>query len=165
MSASTIGKPAGGIAAVILTPAGNILRVSGAAGEEAEVELRDPGRVCDFPLAEEGSSYEEAFDADAGPLRVRHTLRLAAGREAESRTGSAEFLRAAAGGGLAALVTMRSGRRLLVGWSHRFGAEQPLRPVALLAASGSRPLDKASAVLTLASEDAGAAVEIKTQTP
>ena len=76
MAASTPRKPAGGVAAVTVTPAGNLLRAAVAADGRAEAIFRDATQLTALPLAEQRSSYAERLDTDAGPQRVRHTLTL-----------------------------------------------------------------------------------------
>ena len=159
MAASTPRKPAGGVAAVTVTPAGNLLRAAVAADGRAEAIFRDTA----LPLAEQRSSYAERLDTDAGPQRVRHTLTLVVGREAFRKAFTPALRRAAETEGLIALVTMASGERLLAGWSARFGTSQPLRPDSFAMESGIKPLDGTPAVLTLASEDTDPAAELKEQ--
>ena len=161
MAASTPRKPAGGVAAVTVTPAGNLLRAAVAADGRAEAIFRDATQLTALPLAEQRSSYAERLDTDAGPQRVRHTLTLVVGREAFRKAFTPALRRAAETEGLIALVTMASGERLLAGWSARFGTSQPLRPGSFAMESGIKPLDGTPAVLTLASEDTDPAAELK----
>ena len=128
MADSTPRKPAGGVAAVTVTPAGNLLRAAVAADGRAEAIFRDATQLTALPLAEQRSSYAERLDTDAGPQRVRHTLTLVVGRETFRKAFTPALRRAAETEGLIALVTMASGERLLAGWSARFGTSQPLRP-------------------------------------
>ena len=159
MADSTPRKPAGGVAAVTVTPAGNLLRAAVAADGRAEAIFRDATQLTALPLAEQRSSYAERLDTDAGPQRVRHTLTLVVGRKAFTPA----LRRAAETEGLIALVTMASGERLLAGWSARFGTSQPLRPDSFAMESGIKPLDGTPAVLTLTSEDTDPAAELKEQ--
>ena len=163
MAASTPRKPAGGVAAVTVTPAGNLLRAAVAADGRAEAIFRDATQLTALPLAEQRSSYAERLDTDAGPQRVRHTLTLVVGCEAFRKAFTPALRRAAETEGLIALVTMASGERLLAGWSARFGTSQPLRPGSFAMESGIKPLDGTPAVLTLASEDTDPAAELKEQ--
>ena len=163
MAASTPRKPAGGVAAVTVTPAGNLLRAALGADGRAEAVFRDGTLLTRLPLAEQRSSYAERLDTDAGPQRVRHTLTLVVGREAFRKAFTLALRRAAETEGLIALVTMASGERLLAGWSARFGTSQPLRPGSFAMESGIKPLDGTPAVLTLASEDTDPAAELKEQ--
>ena len=163
MADSTPRKPAGGVAAVTVTPAGNLLRAAVAADGRAEAIFRDATQLTALPLAEQRSSYAERLDTDAGPQRVRHTLTLVVGRETFRKAFTPALRRAAETEGLIALVTMASGERLLAGWSARFGTSQPLRPDSFAMESGIKPLDGTPAVLTLTSEDTDPAAELKEQ--
>ena len=151
MADSTPRKPAGGVAAVTVTPAGNLLRAAVAADGRAEAIFRDATQLTALPLAEQRSSYAERLDTDAGPQRMRHTLTLVVGRETFRKAFTPALRRAAETEGLIALVTMASGERLLAGWSARFGTSQPLRPDSFAMESGIKPLDGTPAVLTLTS--------------
>ena len=82
MTASTPRKPAGGITAAAITPAGNLLRAALGADGRAEAVFRDGTLLTRLPLAEQRSSYTELSDTQAGPQRVRHTLKLVVSREA-----------------------------------------------------------------------------------
>lgn len=163
MAEPVFRKPAGGIEAVALTPAGNLLRAVTAPDGRLEVTLRDESLLVEMPLLEERSTYTERIDTQAGPLRVRHTLTLAVSREEAQRIFNPAFRRTATTEGFAAMVTAASGERLLAGWSEHFGTEQSLRLDALQNESGAKPLDGTAVFLTLSSEDADPAVEIKTQ--
>ena len=139
MADSTPRKPAGGVAAVTVTPAGNLLRAAVAADGRAEAIFRDATQLTALPLAEQR------------------------GRETFRKAFTPALRRAAETEGLIALVTMASGERLLAGWSARFGTSQPLRPDSFAMESGIKPLDGTPAVLTLTSEDTDPAAELKEQ--
>ena len=62
MADSTPRKPAGGVAAVTVTPAGNLLRAAVAADGRAEAIFRDATQLTALPLAEQRSSYAERLD-------------------------------------------------------------------------------------------------------
>ena len=165
MAASTPRKPAGGVAAVTVTPAGNLLRAAVAADGRAEAIFRDATQLTALPLAEQRSSYTELSDTQAGPHRVRHTLKLVVSREAARTLFDPAFRRSAATVGLIATVTAASGERLLIGWSARLGTEQPLRLGSVSNESGVKPLDGTPVVVTLTCEDADPAPELKQQEP
>ena len=154
MTASTPRKPAGGITAAAITPAGNLLRAALGADGRAEAVFRD----------EQRSSYTELSDTQAGPQRVRHTLKLVVSREAARTLFGPAFRRTAATEGLIATVTAASGERLLIGWSARLGRE-PLRLGSVSNESGVKPLDGTPVVVTLTCEDTDPAPELKQQEP
>lgn len=165
MAASTPRKPAGGITAAAITPAGNLLRAAPGADGRVEAVFRDGALLTPLPLAEQRSSYSELSDTQAGPQRVRHTLTLVIGREAARALLTPSFRRTAAADGLIATVTAASGERLLIGWSARLGKEQPLRLGPVSNESGTKPLDGTPVVVTLTCEDADPAPELKQQQP
>ena len=128
MTASTPRKPAGGITA--------------AAIGRAEAVFRDGTLLTRLPLAEQRSSYTELSDTQAGPQRVRHTLKLVVSREAARTLFGPAFRRTAATEGLIATVTAASGNE-----------------------SGVKPLDGTPVVVTLTCEDTDPAPELKQQEP
>lgn len=150
-------KPAGGLCAVTLTPATNLRGVSAAADGSVEVNFGDDALLVHLPLAEQRSSYTETLDTQAATARVRHTLTPVVDREAAREYFTPAFVRVATTEGVVAVVSAASGERLLVGWSARFGAEQPLRLAAIENASGTEPLDGTPVTLAFESEDTQAA--------
>ena len=165
MTASTPRKPAGGITAAAITPAGNLLRAALGADGRAEAVFRDGTLLTRLPLAEQRSSYTELSDTQAGPQRVRHTLKLVVSREAARTLFGPAFRHTAATEGLIATVTAASGERLLIGWSARLGRDQPLRLGSVSNESGVKPLDGTPVVVTLTCEDTDPAPELKQQEP
>lgn len=157
-------KPAGGITAAALTPAGNLLRAAAAADGRIEATFRDPDALTAFPLAEQRSSYTELLDTQAGPQRVRHELTLVISREAADALLTPAFRRTAAAG-VVAVITMASGERLLAGWSPHLGTQQPLRLACIGMESGTKPLDGTPVAVTFTSEDADRAAALKPQEP
>ena len=152
MTASTPRKPAGGITAAAITPAGNLLRAALGADGRAEAVFRDGTLLTRLPLAEQRSSYAERLDTVGC-------------REAARTLFDPAFRRTAATEGLIATVTAASGERLLIGWSARLGTEQPLRLGSVSNESGVKPLDGTPVVVTLTCEDADPAPELKQQEP
>ena len=156
-------KPAGGIEAVWLIPASDIVSATYGDGCCTGLTLRAGASADQWPILEQSSSFREENLNPDGPPRFRHTLTLVVGREAFRKAFTPALRRAAETEGLIALVTMASGERLLAGWSARFGTSQPLRPDSFAMESGIKPLDGTPAVLTLASEDTDPAAELKEQ--
>ena len=148
-----------------ITPAGNLLRAALGADGRAEAVFRDGTLLTRLPLAEQRSSYTELSDTQAGPQRVRHTLKLVVSREAARTLFGPAFRHTAATEGLIATVTAASGERLLIGWSARLGREQPLRLGSVSNESGVKPLDGTPVVVTLTCEDTDPAPELKQQEP
>lgn len=131
-------KPVGGITAVAIVPL-------------------DGSPQPSIPLIEERSSYTEEIVSDDGILRVHHMLTLVVPHEA-----AAAMLPLAAGmtaGGVTALVATAAGEQLTVGWSERFGFEQPLRLRSFSLETGKRPADGNAATLRYESDDTTALLE------
>ncbi len=131
-------RPAGGVAAVELLPC-------------------DGAPQPAIELVEGRSSYTEECLCDGGAVRVRHTLTLVV-----PRTTAAALVPLAEGlalSGATAVVTTGAGERLTVGWSERFGREQPLRLRSFVLATGERASAGNAAVLRFESEDRSALCE------
>lgn len=110
-------------------------------------------------LLEDRSSFDETFSFEEGVVAVKHTLRLVADRNLGGAWLEAEFRREAVQRGLCALVTLNDGRQLLVGYSARFGVQQPLRISQIETSSGQAPSDQPTVTLQLESIDTSAAAE------
>ena len=71
MTASTPRKPAGGITAAAITPAGNLLRAALGADGRAEAVFRDGTLLTRLPLAEQRSSYTCLLYTSPSPRDTR----------------------------------------------------------------------------------------------
>ena len=142
-------KPAGGVVAAELFP------VRGLASPKDMIE----GRGAAVSLMDDGSSYEEEFSARDGQVSVCHTLVLCSDRKLAAEWFDSSFLRICAAEGVAAVVRMASGERIVAGWCPRFGFEQALRLQSLLFLSGERPTDSPRVKLILACRDTGSAFD------
>ena len=102
---------------------------------------------------------EESAESDNTLVSVKHTLTLCSDRWLAAAWFDKEFMQRAAADGLVARITMATGEQIVVGWSERFGLEQPLRLKTLSFCSGSRPNDSPRVVLTLWSRDTESAIK------
>ena len=138
MADSTPRKPAGGVAAVTVTPQETSCGRRRRTGR-AEAIFRDATQLTALPLAEQRSSYAERLDTDAGPQRVRHTLTLVVGRETFRKAFTPALRRAAETEGAHSPGHDGLGRAAAGGWSARFGTSQPLRPDSFARSRASKP--------------------------
>ena len=147
-------KPVGGIraAAVVLQGA------AGCGSASAVVSAARP-----VPVVEERSSYEEVSAVVDGAVCIEHRLVLAVPADYAAECLTAELLRHWAVEGTAAAVDTESGERIVVGWSERFGCEQPLRLVSAEFSSGNSTRQTPAAILTLRSFDTETATRISNQ--
>lgn len=153
-------KPVGGVRSVRLCSAKNIQYVD--FGSDAtcyrKLEFCDEDEVMSCQLCEEASSLEEILSFDGGRVAVQHTLILVAERNQSAVWLEAAFCREAMQDGLCAEVELNDGRRLLVGYSERFGAQQSLRIKEIRSLSGRTLLESPTIAMTLESYDTSAAV-------
>ena len=142
-------KPVGGVAHAELFAVGGI--------DSAEDLVQGEGIAVE--LLDQGSHYDEEATADNLPVSVQHTLTLCAWPDKCSAWFNADFLARASADGVVARIELCTGESIVVGWSQRFGLEQPLRLRSLAFHSGSRPSDSPRVVLTLASFDTASAFD------
>lgn len=109
-------------------------------------------------LSDDGSRYEERMSCEHGPVSVEHTLTLCSERSEAARWFEHELLQRMAIEGVAALITLASGESLRLGWSPRFGFEQPLRLLSLSFSSGDKPNNSPRVELKLQSHDTDSAI-------
>lgn len=121
------------------------------------LEFVDSNEVMECSLLEDCSSFEEEFSFDQGVVAVRHTLTLVANRDLAAAWLEAEFCDELRLRGLCAVVTLNDGRQLLVGYSQRFGGQQPLMVKGVKVWSGESLADIPTVTLTLESYDTSAA--------
>lgn len=154
-------KPVGGILEIGMTPAVNIAAVAcdPSTGRCTGVTLHDPARWRQLRIAEERSSCDETFDIGKGVPAVEHRLTVVTGADDGHEAFDAPFI-AAAAQGMVAVATFISGRRLLLGWSPRFGTEQPLRLRQLRFTSGTARAEAPAAKALFTATDTDAATEL-----
>ena len=158
MEAIQSAKFIGGIAEVRITPTSNVnLSVDDA--NSVEVLFRDPLLIETIELLEDRSSYSEVEIVEDGVSLVRHSLKLVLKRELGLRlraTLSTRYM-----DGVVAIVTIHARERLLVGFTSKFGIEQPLRVIGGAFETGSSPKDYPLFSLTLQCEDTSYATKFE----
>lgn len=143
-------KPIGGVAGASLYPANAVESVV-FEGDRCEVIFSEDG--VGVELIDDASSYEEQVYSKQGALLVEHRLTLVAERNRGLAWLSGEWQERAATEGVIAVVELCDGRKLLVGYSSLFGAEQTLHLDSLLVSSGQKLLDTPRLTLQLVSYD------------
>lgn len=150
-------KAVGGVEGVALYPADAVVTAL-FSSEGCEVELS--GTPMEVELLEDKSNYEEVSESRSGAIKISHQLTLVADRREAGAWFDEAFVERCSIEGVVAVVSLCDGRRLLVGYSARFGDEQPLRLSSLTFASGSCLHDKPTATLQLVSYDTEFSQEI-----
>lgn len=142
-----------------LFAADNVARVT--FGADASTYLRliftSATAVMECSLLEDTSSLEESMSFEGGAVAVRHTLTLVADRNLAAAWLGPEFRNESLLKGLCAVVTLNDGRQLLVGYSERFGAQQPLRIKEIISSSGQRPSEAPTITMILENYDTSVA--------
>ena len=156
-------KPAGGIEAVWLIPASDIVSATYGDGCCTGLTLRAGASADQWLILEQSSSFREENLNPDGPPRFRHTLTLVADpEEIRDRLGERQLARLATEGTVARSETA-SGVFLLAGRSEKFGADQPLRLTEIQYESQTKFAARPVLVLTLAGEDTAPAPPIREQ--
>lgn len=158
-------KPVGGIRSVLLSTIDNVAEVEFSAGGVLCTSLKfvDDNAVVECALLDEKSTFEEEISPEGGVVAVHHRLVLISERDPVDGWLETELWRGGIHKGLCAVVTLNNGRKLLVGYSERFGAEQPLRVVAIKNSSQQRRVDMPTVTLTLENFDTSTAAVIITE--
>jgi hypothetical protein len=157
MDVATSYKAVGGVESVALYPAN---AVSSVLFSSAGCEVEFSHAAIEIELLDDSSHYEEVAECNDGVACVSHQLSIVADRGKAHEWLTIDFLERASCEGLVADVLLCDGRRLLVGYSLRFGSEQPLRLDSLTSSSGSRLCDTPAATLRLVSYDTEFSAEI-----
>lgn len=152
-------KPAGGVRAVRLHAAADIVRLDWEGGRCRGIVLRPGAEALDLPLLECRSRYVEEAAAAEGPAAVHHTLTLVLSRWQGRGLFTSDFLQRTASDGVVALITAEDGEQMVAGWTERLTDEQPLRLQRLTFDTGCRPADAPAAELVLACDDTAPAAE------
>lgn len=137
-------KPVGGIESVAVVPAG-----IAAAGSPAGIAVQ----AVELPLVEDASYYEERTEWREGIPCTEHLLSVTLPRDAAQRIFTPRAVEWWSAVGTAAVVRTASGERLTVGWSERFGGEQPLRLVSLVTTTARSPREVPTATALFRSFD------------
>ena len=151
-------KFVGGVAEVRITTIANIDIVEGDITSEASI-FRSPLLVETVDILEDRSSYSEVEIVEDGVSMVRHSLKIVLRREAGLRLRS--LLSTKYIDGVVAIVGVHASERLLVGYTNKFGVEQPLRVVEGIFETGISPKDYPLYSLTLQCEDTSYATKFK----
>ncbi len=159
MNMRQTSKSVGGVAQCVLHFATAVRPIDWEAGSPSvNVAFDDTG----IPLAlkEYASAFDEQLSVEQGLIAVTHTLTAVIRRRDARFWLDAEQLRRLAEQGTVAEVTLTDGRRLLVGWSERFGACQPLKLASMVSHSGKRPDDEPTVTMVLTATDTAFALPI-----
>lgn len=143
-------KSVGGVERVMLYPADAVTSAL-FSSEGCEVEFASA--PLEVELLDDASHYEEVSECAGGASRVTHQLHLVAERGEAEKWLETNFLEAISIDGAVAKVVLADGRALLVGYSQRFGDEQPLRLERLISTSGTTLHDRPTITLRLVSHD------------
>lgn len=149
----------GGIRSVCLCTSDNIAKAEfiDNATVCSQLGFVDNSAVMECMLLEDCSSFEEVLTFDNGVVAVQHTLILTADRNLAEAWLEPKFRSESEDKGLCAIMTLNDGRRLLVGYSERFGGCQPMHISKIVVSSGCRPADIPKITMSLESYDTSVA--------
>jgi hypothetical protein len=149
-------KIGGGVVEVLLVRAEDFNGATYDASVDSFTELSLIGEAASYSFREGEASYsEEIVRASAAEPLVRHILAFTlAGMNTPSRR-AVEELASTSTRGLIALVTTRDNERLLVGYSPKFGTEQPLRLTRATGSTAQAYWEIPTETIHFVSEDSG----------
>jgi len=148
----------GGVAEVMITPISNVILSSSDITNE-EALFRDSSLIETIDILEDRSSYSEEEIVKDGISSVKHSLKIVLRREVGLSLRSQLDTRYI--NGVVAILTTHAKERLLVGFTPKFGEEQPLRVIGSGFETGLSPKDYPLFSVTLQCEDTSYATNIK----
>lgn len=148
-----VGKLSGGIRAIALVSAADVTGAEYAQGVCTEIKLAEGKAFAGYEFKEGESVYTEEMSVRHGVAKVRHTITFAIERPASASAAAAARLAEASAEGMVAIVTTNSRVSFVVGYSEKFGKEQPLRLTTTALTTGRSTADDTTEILTLVSED------------
>ncbi|MEE1098418.1 MAG: hypothetical protein UHY58_00670 [Alistipes sp.] len=134
-------KPAGGIRHIELYLTGDVESLSFKEGYPDGISLKQGASSTPLSPILGQSSLLESITFKDGPKLCSHTLDIAVTPEQIERLLTEEALRRISDEGCTAVVEFISGESILVGWSPKFGFEQPLRIEKIEIIRGSKRSD------------------------
>ncbi len=149
------GKRSGGIRSIALTSVSDITGVetNNASGICTGISFVENGGFGTYEFMEGEASYTEEISIADGVTEVKHEIQFAIERpDNESAKTISELLKTSREG-IVAIVTTNSNVSFLVGYSDKFGTEQPLRLEKAKMSTGSNPANNTTEIITLVSRD------------
>lgn len=153
-------KTTAGVKKIELIEANQIaeVEIDYSSGSCRSVELKAGGKFVSYCFKEDRATYcEKVTNRRSNPLVV-HTLSMLLERVDALSVGALRELVEASKSGLVGIVTLRGGEQLLVGYSDRMGAEQPLRVKEAETISGAEPIERSGVEIVLESVDCESAM-------
>lgn len=148
------GKRSGGIRSLDIVSVNDIVSAEyDHSGNCSGITLKENAEFARYDFREDEAEYTEQIYTDKGVVRVKHTLEFAMERPDGQSAKAVNQLIGECPDGLAAIITTNSNISFLVGYSRKFGAEQPLRLSKSTMDTGRKPADFTAETITLVSED------------
>lgn len=147
-------KRTGGVDSLFLADAGDVESTvyDPAARVFKSVALRSGAAFARYDFREDSCRMTETVRRSGGAVSVKHEVTfLIPGHDGPSREAADGI--AGCVNGLVAIVVTSQGDAFLVGYSHIFGGERPLKLVSARSTSGIKPTDASGSSITLSSED------------
>lgn len=148
-------KRTGGVAAVALVAAADI---TGAefdvrSGAFTRLTLMPGATVVPYEFREGSGRFSETMSLSGGAAKVRHEITFTLTSAGDGAGLAVRELSELSAAGLVALVVTTGGHVLLVGYSHGFGGERPLKMSGCVYDAGAGSADEPGYRVTLVAED------------
>lgn len=149
------GKRSGGIRSIALAAAGDIVSVEidNASGVCTGIDFGDNGGFGIYEFMEGEASFTEEMSVADGVAKVEHKITFVIERPDNNSTDAIMKLLETSKEGIVAVVKTNSNVSFLIGYSDKFGTEQPLRLENSHMSTGSGPADNTTESITLVSRD------------
>ncbi len=147
------GKRSGGIRSLALAAASDVAGAVMEAGVCTGVTLKQGAVFRKYGFKEGEACFTEEMSIVNGVAKVAHGITFALERPDGSSAQAIAQLAAASEDGIVAIVTTNGNVSFLVGYSDKFGTEQPLRLTKTSLSSGAKPADGTADIIVLASQD------------
>ena len=149
------GKRSGGIRSIKLASVNDITDVvtDNTSGICTGINFVENGGFSLYEFMEGEASYSEKMSAADGVTEVEHEIKFSLERPDNDTKMAINELLKTSHKGIVAVVTTNSNVSFLVGYSDKFGTEQPLRLEKTEMSTGTNPANNTSEIITLVSKD------------
>lgn len=149
------GKRSGGIRSIALAAAGNIAgaEIDNASGICTGIHFNESSGFGLYDFMEGEAYFTEELSVTDGVAKVKHEIAFTLERPDNGSANAVKKLLETSKEGIVAVVTTNSNVSFLVGYSDKFGTEQPLRLEKAEMSTGANPANNTTEIITLVSRD------------
>lgn len=160
------GKRSGGLRSISLIESDDMLNAVYDREKSiySQIVLKEECGLKTYEFREGEAFFSEETETVDGTIRVRHEITFSLERPDKDSANAMDEIINASANGIIAVVTTNNGVSFLVGYSEKFGTEQPLRIKNSHMTTGRQFQDITVETITLVSEDCTKALVYETGT-